>query len=183
MFAFAASLLLLQAATAQAQTQAQVQAQNSATSPSPQPCASEAHGQFDFWVGEWDVFPNGGGDQVARSSIQRLHNGCAVREQWMPLQGQGGSSLNRLDVETGRWHQLWIDSSGTTVEFEGGLVGDVMVISGYWADINGPGVDGLVRMSYTPNADGSVRQYGQVSFDHGLTWQDSFDLVYRPRAQ
>jgi len=175
MFAILSSLMLAQAASAQPVT----------TTPStpPPPCASKAHGQFDFWVGEWEVSPASGGDPVAYSSIQRLHNGCAVREQWMPFGGQGGSSLNSLDEVSGRWHQRWIGSGGGIVDFEGGLVGDVMVLTGYWPDIGGPGQHGLVRMSYTPNADSSVRQFGEVSYDHGLSWQVSFDFLYRPREE
>ena len=147
----------------------------------PAPCASEAHAQFDFWVGEWDVFPNGSVNQVATSRIERLHAGCAVREQWMPVSGEGGSSLNSLDPETGRWHQLWVGSDGETVRFEGGAVDGKMVLTGYWADIGGPGRDGLVRMTYTRQDDGSVRQFGEVSSDHGLTWAPSFDFIYRRR--
>ena len=48
-------------------------------------------------------------------------------------------------------------------------------------DLGGPGVHGLVRMTYTGNPDGSVRQYGEGSTDHGKTWQSSFDLIYRPK--
>lgn len=149
--------------------------------PPPPPCATQAHAAFDFWVGEWDVFPNGSVNQIATSRIERLHNGCAVREQWMPVSGEGGSSLNSLDAATGRWHQVWIGSGGETVRFEGGAVGGKMVLNGYWADINGPGMDGLVRMTYSAQDDGSVRQFGEVSTDHGLTWSPSFDLIYRPR--
>ena len=43
----------------------------------------------------------------------------------------------------------------------------------------GPGGDGLIRMTYSQNDDGSVRQHGEASFDHGLTWVDSFDFTYR----
>ena len=50
-----------------------------------------------------------------------------------------------------------------------------MVITGKWG---GP----LVRMSYSKNADGSVRQFGEQSTDEGKTWQPSFDFTYRPRA-
>lgn len=57
------------------------------------------------------------------------------------------------------------------------------MLTGYWANINGPGQDGLVRMSYKANEDGSVRQYGEVSYDFGLSWEDSFDFIYRPRAE
>ena len=39
----------------------------SAATPQPAPlprCDSEAHAGFDFWVGEWDVFPNGQENKV-----------------------------------------------------------------------------------------------------------------------
>lgn len=175
MFAILPSLLLTQLSMAQAASAA-------VPPPSPPPrCETEAHAAFDFWVGQWDVYPAGGGDLVAHSTIERLHGGCAIREQWQPLGGGGGSSLSNLDRATGRWHQTWIDASGARVEFEGGATAEgAMVLAGYWPDIGGPGVDGLVRMTYTANADGSVRQHGEVSFDHGLSWSDSFDFLYRP---
>ena len=33
----------------------------------------------------------------------------------------------------------------------------------------------------TPNPDGTVRQFGEASGDHGQTWQPSFDFTYHPR--
>lgn len=171
-----ASLALLQAAAAQAPTPAPIPA-----SP-PSGCTSEAHGAFDFWVGEWDVFPNGQDRLVAHSRIEKLYAGCAVRENWMPLRGAGGGSLNNLDPDTGRWHQTWIGSAPGRVEFTGGPVDEGMVLTGFWRGVNGPGQDALVRMSYTPQEDGSVRQHGEASTDHGLTWQTSFDFIYKPKA-
>jgi hypothetical protein len=35
-------------------------------------------------------------------------------------------------------------------------------------------------MSYSQNADGSVRQFGEQSTDGGKTWSPSFDFTYRP---
>lgn len=155
-----------------------------ATAAPPPPCAAPVYAQFDFWVGDWEVFPNikdpAKAPLIARSRIEKLYGGCAIRENWMPLKGSGGGSLNAPDPATGRWHQYWLDSSGGRVEFDGGLApGGAMVLTGYWRGVNGPGKDGLVRMTYTRQADGSVRQYGQVSADQGLTWTDSFDFIYR----
>ena len=56
-----------------------------------------------------------------------------------------------------------------------------MVLTGYWGRTP-EGEPNLVRMTYSLGGDGSVRQYGQASTDHGLTWSDSFDLTYRPKA-
>lgn len=156
------------------------QASAAAAAPPPAPCADAPHAAFDFWVGEWDVYPNGKDTLVAHSKIEKLYGGCAIRENWMPLKGSGGGSLSNLDPGTGRWHQTWIGSAPGRVEFDGGAVAGKMVLTGFWSGVGGPGKDGLVRMTYTPRGDGSVRQFGEVSYDHGLTWSTSFDFIYRP---
>jgi hypothetical protein len=131
-------------------------------------------------VGDWDVYPTGKDGQVAKSKIEKLYAGCAIRENWMPLKGNGGGSLNTIDPATGRWRQFWVDSSGGgAVEFVGGPVAGKMVLTGFWQGVNGPGKDGIVRMSYTALDQNTVRQFGEVSTDQGLTWSTSFDFTYR----
>lgn len=177
MLSFIPALLMLQAAPAQAVTPA-------APPPPPPPtaCDSEGYAGFDFWVGEWDVYPNGKDRLVATSRIERKHNGCAVIENWMPLRGAGGTSLNHYDAAAGRWFQKWVGSSPGAVEFEGGVVDGTMVLTGFWPGANGPGQDALVRMSYSKDEEGNVRQHGEASTDHGLSWQTSFDFIYRPKT-
>lgn len=148
----------------------------------PTPCASEAHNAFDFWVGEWVVTPNQpGAKPVAHSKIEKLYNGCAIRENWMPFNNRPGGSLNALGHD-GLWHQRWVGSGGGNVDFVGGSNGPgKMVLTGRWRGAAGPGTNPLVRMTYTLREDGSVRQHGEQSTDHGLTWGPSFDFIYRPR--
>jgi hypothetical protein len=148
--------------------------------PPPPGCTGAEARQFDFWVGRWDVYPNGKDNLVAHSLIERLYQGCAVRENWMPLRGGGGGSLNSYVPKEMAWRQTWVDSSGARVEFKGGLHGKDMVLEGFWPGSAPGGKDGVTRMTYTPNPDGSVRQHGQVSTDKGKTWADSFDFIYRP---
>jgi hypothetical protein len=139
----------------------------------PTPCATPEHRQFDFWVGRWAVYPAGQDKLIAHSLIESVYGGCGVRENWMPLKGSGGGSLNIYLPEEKRWEQFWIDSGGTRALFTGGWNGTAMVIQGKWA---GP----VVRISYSKNADGSVRQFGEQSTDEGKNWAPSFDLIYRP---
>ncbi|AWW74931.1 hypothetical protein CD351_10890 [Erythrobacter sp. KY5] len=147
----------------------------------PPACESEAHAGFDLWVGEWKVFPNGSDTQVANSRIERMSGGCSIRETWMPFRGYGGQSISMLNHTTGRWQQTWVGADGKRVDFEGGVVDGAMVLTGYWDDVNGPGQDALIRMTYSKLDDGSVRQHGEASTDHGLSWQTSFDLIYRAK--
>lgn len=155
----------------------------SPTAPPPtaaQPaCDSEGHAGFDFWLGEWDVYQTGVDNKVADSKIERKHNGCAVIENWMPLSGASGTSLNHWDTAASVWRQKWVGSSPGAVEFSGGVSEGKMVLTGNWPSPTAPHT--LVRMTYTANADGSVRQFGESSTDHGVSWQSAFDFTYRPK--
>jgi hypothetical protein len=136
------------------------------------PCQEPERGQFDFWVGNWDVYATGQEVLVARSTIEKLYGGCAVRENWKPLKGTGGGSLNAWRPDEKGWRQTWLDSNGAWAEFRGGWNGTAIVIQGDWSGT-------LTRMTYTPLADGSVRQFGETSADKGATWKPGFDLTYR----
>ncbi len=144
------------------------------------PCASAPHRAFDFWVGAWDVYKTGEDKVVAHSLIERLYEGCAIRENWMPLKGQAGGSLSNFDGPERGWRQTWVDASGTRVEFTGGMEGEAMVLTGLWRNVAGPGEDGLIRMTYTQQPAGAVRQFGEMSRDDGATWTPAFDFTYRP---
>lgn len=146
------------------------------SSPPPPACTAPEHRQFDFWVGRWDVYPTGTQQLVAHSLIERLYADCVIRENWMPIRGGGGSSLNTWRPGERRWRQLWADSSNSWVDFSGGMEGDAMVLTA-----STPAPDGspsLTRMTYTRNPDGSVRQAGANSRDGGHTWRASYDFTY-----
>jgi hypothetical protein len=141
----------------------------------------ESH-QLDFWVGKWEVHPNGADKIVAHSLIEKRYAGCAIRENWMPLGKErlgGGGSLSLYDSGKHKWRQAWVDSRGTRADFEGGFADGVMSITGNWPNFAGPGQDALVRMNYQLQPDGQVRQWGEASTDGGKTWKPSFDFLYR----
>jgi hypothetical protein len=145
--------------------------------PQPSPCADPEYRQFDFWVGRWSVSPTGSQKVVAASVIENLYGGCAICENWIPIGQAGGGSLSSYVRGDHAWRQSWVDSSGGRAEFKGGWNGQAMVLTGPW-----PMPDGrarLVRMTYTPNPDGSVRQAGEASFDDGRSWRPTFDYIYR----
>jgi hypothetical protein len=83
--------------------------------------------------------------------------------------------LNIYDAPRKRWHQTWVDDSGTLLILEGQLVGGKMVLEGQTT-----GSDGLVvhqRITWTPNPDGSVRQLWE-STDAKGAWSIAFDGEY-----
>ena len=168
MLAIVTALLFVQASAAQPQPAP------------PPPCAASEFRALDFWVGEWDVYPNGRETQVARSRIEKLYADCAIRENWMPLRGPGGGSLSGYDPATKRWHQTWFGSAPGPVFFGGGPVEGKMVLTGWWPGSGPNGEDGLTRMTYSPEPNGAMRQHGEFSGDHGVSWVTTFDFIYRP---
>jgi hypothetical protein len=142
----------------------------------PAPCSSAVARQFDFWLGAWDVFlPDG--SRAGQNRIEAVAGGCALLEQWQGRGGFAGSSLNRYDAADGRWHQLWVDSSGGSLDLQGGLQGGSMVLGGSSADPAQPGQRVQERISWTPQPDGTVRQLWEQSAD-GSRWRVVFDGRY-----
>jgi hypothetical protein len=157
----------------------------SAQSPAPPPpaCASAEHRAFDFWVGRWDVYRTDTNALVAHSLVERMYDGCAIRESWMPHGRAGGGSLSAWDPAARRWRQTWVDSANTHASFEGGADGGAMVLTGRWLGYNGPGTEVLARMTYARRAEGAVSQRVEVSGDGGRSWALAADLLYRPAAR
>ncbi|HEY2628650.1 MAG TPA: hypothetical protein VGI57_05950 [Usitatibacter sp.] len=146
----------------------------SAQPPQPAPCSAPQAHQFDFWIGDWDVFmPDG--KLAGTNRIERTY-GCVLHESWKSA-SVAGQSLNVFDPDRGLWHQTWVDSSASLLVIEGGLKGDSMSMS----DATLPGkkdANQVNEITWTPNADGSVRQHWRVSADGGKTWKTSFDGKY-----
>jgi hypothetical protein len=147
------------------------------------PCEHDpVYRQFDYWLGTWDVRPNGSPPEAppATNVITKAHNGCVILESWT-APGQTGQSFNIYDRVAGKWHQTWVDSTGGLHEYWGGLKDGNMVYEG---DIPAPdGGAGRVhtRLTFFRRPDGSVRQYSERTTDGGKTWRLNYDLIYERR--
>ncbi|MCF6262574.1 MAG: hypothetical protein L3J24_03170 [Xanthomonadales bacterium] len=109
--------------------------------------------------------------------ISKVFDGCALAENWTSASNNfSGGSYNIYDQSRKRWHQTWVDSTGTLLQLEGGLVDGVMVLQGVSIDKGGKPVQ--QRISWTPNPDGSVRQLWQSKSENN-NWESVFDGLYR----
>lgn len=135
------------------------------------------YGQFDFWVGEWEV--TAGGQTAGENRIDKLVKGCMLFENWTSAGGGSGKSINYFDPGKRKWIQVWMDSGGELIEAEGELVDGSM-------DFRGKHTyrDGRIeqyRMKFTPLEGGKVRQFIEQSKDDGETWYVWFDGTYVPK--
>lgn len=150
-----------------------------AQSPAPavQPCRGAEHRQFDFWIGQWDVYlPDG--RKAGENIIEPIAGGCALLEHWAGRGGVSGKSLNIYDSADRRWHQTWVDNGGGLLMLSGGWVGDRIVLATQAANPDATGAVVEQRISWTPGADGAVRQLWESSSDSGKTWTVLFDGRY-----
>ena len=155
--------------------------QNGGVTPQrPAGCSSADSRQFDFWLGEWDVSPTGQSFLVAESTISVVAQGCAILENWRPLQGPHGYSINSYDSSDKLWHQEYVDASGVRAPYVGGVTDGIMHMDNLGSlPPNAP--PGLKRrMSFQALDANAVRQWGESSRD-GKEWNISWDLTYRRR--
>lgn len=139
------------------------------------PCEySEKHREFDFWIGEWDVF-NQQGRQVGTNVIQKALNGCMLYENWS-APGQLGKSFSYFDSALGKWKQNWVQAQGGIIRYEGEFRDGAMCFTGESALFDGS--KELARGTFTPLADGRVHQFLEQSADEGKSWYVTFDGFY-----
>ena len=143
------------------------------------PCDSAQHRQFDFWLGQWEV-THPAGPLAGRSRIEAILGGCVLLENWDSPSGVSGKSFNVFNTGTGRWEQFWVDNSGSRLHLTGGMREGSMVLQGVQDQPNAQsGLKPHERITWTPNADGSVRQHWETSADDGRSWRTVFDGLYR----
>jgi len=144
----------------------------------PKPCSAAEYRQFDFWLGEWNVF-NPDGKPAGQSRIEQISGGCAILENWSSGGGAfTGKSLNIYDRNDKQWHQSWVDSSGGRLELTGSFADRKMVLEGVALNQPKPGDKTIQRITWTANPDTSVRQLWESSVDGGKTWTVAFDGKY-----
>ncbi len=147
----------------------------------PKVCMDEpAFRQFDFWVGEWDVYNNANGNLAGRNRIESRENGCVLVENWTSSSGGTGMSMNFYDSLTENWRQVWI-ASAYSIDILGGLNQEgAMVLEGQIHNYRSSKSFDF-RGTWTPNDDGTVRQFFEQKNPESGEWQVWFDGRYQPR--
>ena len=152
-----------------------------------QPCEeTPEHRQFDFWLGEWDVYDQND-NKAGMNRIQKTETGCLLLEQWTGTTGSTGTSMNFYDPEQKVWEQIWVGGGGgSLIRIRGGLTKDgSMRLEGSIFYISTQIVYPF-RGTWTLLPDKRVRQFFEQSTDDGETWQPWFEGFYvrqQSRAQ
>jgi len=144
------------------------------------PCTSPEYRQFDFWIGDWDVFETDSGTSTAHVRVDGILGGCVLHEHYEDNTGAVGDSFTTYDVGRKLWHQTWVTNRGRLLTIEGSAENGAMTLSGAYYREDGAEV--RVRGIWAPMG-GTVREWAVTSSDAGKTWQPWFDLSFRQRVQ
>ena len=148
------------------------------------PCTTDPlYRQFDFWIGEWDVYAKNG-KKAGDSKIELILDSCIILENWKSANlSQGvyyaGKSFNTYNSTTRQWQQTWVDNVGGTTEFlEGHFENDKMTFLTRPFQVN-KDTTAIRRLTFYNLGVDKVRQFGEISKDNGATWNTEYDLEYR----
>lgn len=145
----------------------------------PPGCTAPEHRQFDFWLGEWDVSPSGQTFVIAESLISLRAQGCILVEDWRPLGGAHGYSINMYDRVEGRWRQDYGDATGRRSPYSGVFEDGVMRLDDLGPKPPNAPEDFRRRMNFQSLDADTVRQWGEDYRDG--RWVTTWDLTYRRR--
>ena len=148
------------------------------TDKKPCPCCTEAHSQFDFWLGEWTVY-NTDGKQVGTNLITKedQYGNCVMREQWKSAGVSRGTSYNYYNLADKTWNQVWIDNSGFSLTLKGSYINGKMTLKSKLLE----GKKGTYynRIPWQLNEDKSVTQTWDILNEQDEITQQAFKGIYK----
>lgn len=141
-------------------------------------CCTEHHAEFNFWIGEWEVF-NTSGEKIGENKVKPLEDHCIIAENWKGSKGGSGKSFNYYDKKDGSWNQLWISNTGNILKLKGYAQDNKMILK---SELQ-PGENGQFynQITWTKNSDGSVTQLWQILNKESEPVQTAFEGIYRKK--
>lgn len=142
-------------------------------------CCTPEYTQFDFWVGDWEVF-NEAGEKIGENLIEKLEDNCIVNENWTGEKGGTGKSYNYYDPLDQTWNQLWISNTGNILKLKGTASKNTMILKSELS--TGEKGKYYNQISWTKNSDGSVTQLWDIYDPQGNFLSNAFKGIYRKKS-
>lgn len=143
------------------------------------PCGADKYNEFNFWLGDWNVYDTKGA-LIGTNTILKIQNNCVMQENWVSKKGPSkGTSYNYVDKTDNTWNQLWVDNSGFSLTLKGNLENKSMVLKSQF--FKGQQGDYYNRVTWTPNEDGSVTQVWEYVDKNETVIQEAFRGIYKKK--
>ncbi|NVK53459.1 MAG: hypothetical protein HWD85_11040 [Flavobacteriaceae bacterium] len=141
------------------------------------PCSTKEYKQFDFWVGNWNVY-NTKNKLIGTNKVVKMPNACAIQENWSSTSSPSkGTSYNYYNAKDKTWNQLWIDNSGGSLVLKGSYTNNQMILkSSLQQGKNGKFYN---KLTFTKNNDGSVTQVWELRDNNNTLIKELFRGIYK----
>lgn len=134
--------------------------------------------EFNFWIGEWNVYKHNTDSIVGKSKIESIIDNKVIKETYYSTTSKyHGTSLNKYNPRTDQWEQFWVDNSGLTLHIIGNLEKGKMILQNEVITKKGAVLN---KIKWQKNSDTTVRQTWYQSTDKGQNWVTLFDGDYKP---
>ena len=141
------------------------------------PCSSKEYKQFDFWVGNWNVY-NTKNQLIGTNNIVKVPNACAIQENWESKAGSStGTSYNYYNSTDKSWNQLWIDNSGYSLVLKGNYSTNEMILKS--SLIKSKKGDYYNQITWSKNTDGTVTQVWDLVNEKNVILKELFRGIYK----
>lgn len=157
----------------------QVNAQQSSSAVIAQCAGQESPWRdFDFWIGDWEVYDPNTGNKAGDNRIEKRENGCLILEHWKSIAGGSGISMNFYDPLQQKWRQVW-QSAAAFIDYSGGLDEQGRMLLEGTIYYNASGQSAPFRGRWTAQNDGSVLQEFWQYDAASDSWSSWFRGEYR----
>ena len=144
------------------------------------PCSSKEYKQFDFWLGNWDVF-DVKNKLIGTNRIVKMANACAIQENWASNTGPSlGTSYNYYKAQDKSWNQLWIDNAGGSLELKGKKIQNKMILKS--ALVTDKNDSYFNQITWTENQDGTVEQLWELVDRNNNVLKEIFRGLYKKKT-
>jgi hypothetical protein len=147
------------------------------------PCSGGVYRQFDFWLGDWEVYALNG-QKAGDSRISLILDSCVVLEEWTSASinrgvRYAGKSFNTYKRSTQQWQQTWVDNVGGSTEYLQGSLQDNKMVFQTMPFRFSKDTLAVRRLSFYNLGPDTVRQHAEISKNDMKTWVTEYDLQYR----
>lgn len=120
------------------------------------PCSTPEYQQFDYWIGNWNVYDTNG-KLIGSNNVVKMTNACAIQENWdSKVSDSKGTSYNYYNASDNTWNQVWVDNTGFSLTLKGSFHDNQMKLRSELIK-NNKG-DFHHQITWTKNDDNSVTQ-------------------------
>jgi hypothetical protein len=137
-------------------------------------CTEAEFRVFDFWVGTWQMQDRPSGTPLGQAVVQKIHDGCAIREDWKANSGGSGANIVTYHPPSKAWRMVSIISSGGHLLSFGTWENSSL---SFLTDVHTPnGKPQRRRITWTKTQNPNrVLQTWEVTEDDGKSWYTEFD--------